>query len=138
MEIIIPMFFLVCLTFVVGISLGAARMVLSAKGQADPRYFKLWAGFSPPDHVQKLERNFSNLFEVPVIFYLAGVIAMTINVQNAVIHCLAWAFVALRYVHSIIHITYNNPLHRMIVFLLSSLMALAMWGQLVAVVAKDF
>ena len=131
------MFFLVCLTIVVGLGLGASRMALSAKGQADPRYFKLWSGFSPPDHVQRLERNFSNLFEVPVVFYIAGVIAMIINTQSTVIHGLAWAFVALRYVHSIIHITYNNPLHRMIAFLLSSLIALAMWGQLVSIVAQN-
>jgi len=49
---------------------------------------------------------------------------------------LAWAFVVLRVIHSIIHVTYNNPMHRFLVFLLSSSIVLVMWIQLVIIMSQ--
>ncbi|MFT5721505.1 MAG: hypothetical protein ACI9W6_001821 [Motiliproteus sp.] len=134
MEIIYPMFALVVLTFVVGFSLGIARFASVIKGDVDRRYFKLLSGYSVPDNLIKLSRNFSNLLEVPVLFYLLCVVVLALDVQNKLMFVLAWLFVALRIVHSVIHITYNNPIHRFLAFLMSSSLVLIMWIKLVMII----
>lgn len=136
MEIIYPMFALVMLTFIVGFSTGISRFISAKKGLVDPRYFKLFTGYAPPDNIAKLGRNFSNLFEVPVLFYTVGIIILVLGINSQLILGLAWAFVALRIIHSIIHISYNNPIHRFLAFLLSSSIVLIMWVQLVIIIAQ--
>ena len=39
----------------------------------------------------------------------------------------AWVYVALRALHSVIHLTYNNVIHRLIPFALSNLVLMAFW-----------
>ena len=74
--------------------------------------------------------NFRNLFELPVLFYLALVIAtLTAQVTVATLG-LAWAFVALRYAHSYIHCTYNKVMHRFQVYLFGGLVLWALWSVL--------
>jgi len=136
MNIIYPMFALVALTFVVGFSVGASRLLSVKKGQVDPRYYKLLSGYTPPEYVIKLGRNFSNLLETPVLFYTLGVLLVALNVSSPTILILAWCFVALRIVHSIIHITYNHPKHRFYAFLASCLILLAMWVQLIILISN--
>ncbi|MBA3810530.1 MAG: hypothetical protein H0X27_02580, partial [Caulobacteraceae bacterium] len=41
---------------------------------------------------------------------------------------MAWAYVALRAVHSAVHLTYNNVIHRLSAFALSSVVLGALWG----------
>jgi len=84
--------------------------------------------------MHKLGRNFSNLFEVPVLFYAVGIINLTLGFNDKLMIRFAWAFVILRIIHSIIHVTYNNPMHRFLVFLLSSSIVLIMWIQLVTTI----
>ncbi|WP_205342404.1 MAPEG family protein [Denitrificimonas caeni] len=134
MDIIYPMFALVVLTFIVGFSTGISRLVSAKKGLVDPKYFRLFAGHTPPDSMLKLGRNFSNLFEVPVLFYAVGIINLTLGFNDKLMIGFAWAFVILRIIHSIIHVTYNNPMHRFLVFLLSSSIVLIMWIQLVTTI----
>ena len=40
---------------------------------------------------------------------------------------LAWLYVGLRLVHTLIHISYNYVIHRFMAFVLSMLTLLAMW-----------
>lgn len=135
MEIIYPMFALVVLTFVIGFSTGISRLISAKKGLVDRRYFKLFAGYTPPDNIVKLGRNFSNLLEVPILFYAVGIILLTLDVNNQIMLGFAWAFVAFRIIHSVIHVTYNNPIHRFLAFLLSSSIVLVMWVQLVMIIS---
>jgi len=67
----------------------------------------------------KLGRNFSSLLGVPVLSYAVGIILLTLDVNNQLKLGFAWAFVVLRIIHSIIHVTYNNPIHRFLAFLLT-------------------
>jgi hypothetical protein len=72
--------------------------------------------------------NFRNLFEVPVLFFAvccALAITGTVTPPQLV---LAWVFVGLRAVHSLIHVTYNRVLHRFAVYIASTLCVFAMWG----------
>ncbi len=74
--------------------------------------------------------NFRNLFEAPVLFYLALVVAFLIAQVNALTLSLAWLFVASRYLHSAIHCTNNRLKYRFPVYLLGWLVLWIFWGVL--------
>ena len=130
MAIIYPVFCLVILTFIMAFATGASRLISVRRKQINPKYFVLLSGDTPPDYVQKIGRNFANLLEVPVLFYLVAVLVITLQIDNTLLLNLAWLYVALRLVHSIIHVSYNHVIHRFTVFLLSLITLLAMWIQL--------
>lgn len=130
------MFALVLLTFAVGLGLGISRLISANKGHVDRRYFKLFTGYDAPDYIVKLSRNFSNLLEAPVLFYVLGTLVVALGITSSTILGFAWCFVALRVVHSIIHITYNNTFHRFLAYLLSSSLVLIMWIELLIIVGQ--
>ena len=72
--------------------------------------------------------NFSNLFEVPVLFYVLCTLAFVSQAVTPLMLGGAWAFVVLRAMHSLIHCTYNRTIHRFTVYVLSTLILFAMWG----------
>ena len=74
--------------------------------------------------------NLKNLFEVPVLFYLAAMITMLLMIQDDLLVGLAWGFVILRVVHSLVHCSYNRVMHRFIAYLISCLLLLFMWIRL--------
>lgn len=71
--------------------------------------------------------NLRNLFELPVLFYLGASLVLALGITKPILLTLAWIFVSLRYVHSLIHVTYNRILHRFVVYLFSSIVLWAFW-----------
>ncbi len=71
--------------------------------------------------------NFSNLFEMPVLFYVALLVVYVTQHVDTTYLVLATAFVVLRHAHSLIHVTYNRVMHRFGVYILSSLILWALW-----------
>ena len=127
---IYPMFALVLLTFFVGVRLGATRLAHARSGKVKGSYYRLMQGDAPPDGELKLARNFSNLFETPVLFYVFGAIVIAKSLASPLPLALAWGYVALRAVHTAIHLGRNHPLHRFLAFLASNILLLAMWAWL--------
>lgn len=74
--------------------------------------------------------NYRNLFEMPVLFYLALVVTAIAGLVTPLSLGLAWAYVALRVVHSAIHCGYNRVMHRFYAFLASNLVLWALWAWL--------
>jgi hypothetical protein len=72
--------------------------------------------------------NFSNLFEVPVLFYVLAVLLYAADNVGMLYLVLAWAFVALRVAHSVIHITYNRVIHRFLVYVAGASVVWVMWA----------
>lgn len=134
MDIIYPVFCLVMLTFFMMAATGITRLISVRRRQVHPRYYVLMSGDTPPDYVQKVGRNMANLLEVPVLFYLLAVLVILFEINNQLLVDLAWLYVALRLVHSIIHISYNNVPHRFIVFVLSVVTLMIMWLQFIMLV----
>ena len=74
-----------------------------------------------PEEVNWPSYNFRNLFELPVLFYvLCLYLFVTGSVDTLFITC-AWAYVALRAAHSLIHCTSNIVKRRFIAYMLSSI-----------------
>jgi hypothetical protein len=76
--------------------------------------------------------NFMNLLEMPVLFYLAVLLSLVLLIQDPLLVTLSWGYVALRYVHSIIHCTYNKVMHRFLVYFTSCMVLLLIWMRLAA------
>lgn len=71
--------------------------------------------------------HFKNLFEVPVLFYLAVVLTLVTHSANSVIVIAAWVFVACRIVHALIHTTYNKVMHRFGIYVAGCAALWTMW-----------
>jgi hypothetical protein len=74
--------------------------------------------------------NFRNLFELPVLFYAGVLLAAQLGVSDGVSLALAWAFVALRAVHSLVHCTFNHVMTRFVAYALATLVLVAFWVRL--------
>jgi hypothetical protein len=117
---------MVLLTFTVMTLMGIARINAVRTGQVKRSYFRTMSG-EAPDHLLKLSRHFSNLFEIPVLFYAAGILSIALDIENTLLLTFAWVFVALRCAHAFIHIGYNNVIHRLLVFAAGSICVLIIW-----------
>lgn len=72
--------------------------------------------------------NFRNLFETPVLFYLLCICLAMTGLVEPLFLVGAWAYVALRVLHSFIHVTYNRVMHRFTTYALSCVLLLSMWA----------
>ena len=126
-----PMAAMVLLTFLVGVVAAAARFTGVRSGEVKYKYFKLMQGQEVPARVTVTTRCFNNMFEVPVLFYVAGALYISLGVEGLPGVALAWLFVALRYVQAFIHLTYNNFFHRMLAFWTAFMCAVLLWMILV-------
>ena len=77
-----------------------------------------------------IARHFTNLFEVPVLFYVVVLMTyVTHQVTTWLVAC-AWAYVALRWVHSAIHLTSNDVVARFSAYFASGAVLVVMWATL--------
>ena len=129
-AIILPAVALVALTAIVWVRLYVERIRELRQRRIDPQ--SLATSASAGQALQRVQAsdNFKNLFEVPVLFYaLCAVLASAQNV-SAFFVVGAWLYVALRYIHSFIHLTYNRVMHRFTVYVLSTVVLLTLWAVL--------
>ena len=130
MAIVWPAFALVALTLLVVMRLARLRFAAVRAGRVDPRFYKLFRGADEPDDVAATARNLNNLFEMPTLFYAGTAIAFAGQVAGTPLVALGWTYVALRCLHTAIHLTSNKVLWRFRVFALSLLVLLAYWAVL--------
>ncbi|GAA4867224.1 MAPEG family protein [Luteimonas vadosa] len=71
--------------------------------------------------------NYRNLFEMPVLFYAALLVAFGIGAATPLTVGLAWAYVGLRIVHSAIHCGYNRVRDRLYAYLASNIVLWTLW-----------
>lgn len=126
-----PMFAMVILTCAVAIYLFRLRVRAVKAGQVRLSQFRLNTG-EVPDAITQAARNYSNLFEVPVLFYTGGAIAIALGIQVPAMVITAWIFVLARIAHSWIHLTGNNVIQRLRAYMLGNICVLVIWGILVA------
>jgi len=71
--------------------------------------------------------NFRNLFEVPVLFFAVCITLASLDLVIPSQLALAWVFVGLRCIHSLIHLTSNRVIWRFGVYALSTVCVFGMW-----------
>lgn len=127
-EIIIPVFLQVLLTFSILFTVGFLRFRSVSQRTVHPKDYVLMTGQDQwPVMIQKLGRAFHNQLEMPLLFYVLAILILVTETQAQILLNMAWIYVGLRYFHALIHIFYNKVIYRFTVFLTSSLVLLAMW-----------
>lgn len=126
-ALLFPAFVLILTTFLTALALGISRFVSVRRGDVEGRYYRLFEGPNSALYERKFARHFSNLLEMPVLFYVLVVLLMLFRIEHQSLMLLAWIFVILRLIHTIIHISYNHPIHRFLLFFCSNIVLLAMW-----------
>lgn len=134
-ELVYPMAAMVVLTFGVMFAMFRARVRAVRAGEADAGYFKTYQEGREPRHTAQLSRQVTNLFETPVLFYVACVTAMVTELSGLVMVVLAWLYVGLRIAHAWVHTGSNRLGPRVRIYGASWLVLLAMWTILVLGVA---
>jgi hypothetical protein len=127
-----PAFAMAGLTFVVWVWMYALRFAELHRGRIGAQAVATSAQSAALLTDTRASDNFRNLFELPVLFYLALVVAHLANLVTSVTLGLAWAFVVLRVLHSLVHCTYNKVLHRFALHASGALVLWALWAYLAA------
>jgi hypothetical protein len=126
-AILAPVFALATLTFLVLTLVPIVRFRAAFAGKVGSADFKLGASTRVPAEVSQPNRNYMNLLEAPLLFYVVCVVCFVTRATDSSLVALAWSYVALRVVHSAVHVTYNNVFHRLTTFGASAIVLLAMW-----------
>ena len=79
-----------------------------------------------PSNVRQIGDNYNHLHEQPTVFYAVAIAVALSGHGEGVQVLLAWAYVILRIIHSLIQSIYNNVMHRFIVFFISGILIGAM------------
>jgi len=124
---IYSMFAMILLTVAVTGYLLKLRVDAVKKGEVRLSSFRLNNPEGIPANMIQASRNYSNLFEMPVLFYCAAILAFFLHLDTPAMLVLSWLFVVSRVVHSWIHITSNNVIRRMQVFMAGNICILLMW-----------
>ena len=129
-AIFLPVLAMVALTFIVLGAMFRRRLAQMKRDRVHPQAVAtsqqaavLFTDVAPAD-------NFRNLFEMPVLFYLAVLIAAMTDQVTTPVLALAWTYVAARVLHSAIHCSYNKVIHRFRAYALSVFALVALWGLL--------
>jgi hypothetical protein len=86
-----------------------------------------------PPQVQWKAHNYNHLHEAPTVFYAVAIVLAIIGEGDGLNAQLAWAYVALRVIHSLIQATVNKVQLRFLVFAMSSLVLMALVARAVLV-----
>jgi hypothetical protein len=127
-QIYFPALVLVGLTFVVWLRLYVSRIGEMKRERIHPQAIATSAQAAARLTDTRAADNFRNLFELPVLFYAAVLLVAQSGLESPVTVGLAWAFVALRLLHSWIHCTYNKVMHRFGVYVAGGFALWALWG----------
>ena len=129
-AILLPIFAQVLLTFVLLGWTGVVRVKAIRGNVVRPEDIALdqngW-----PDPARRVANCFRNQLELPLLFYLACIVALMTAKVSLVMIVLSWLFVALRIVHAAIHVTNNNVQNRFLAFAGGVLVLLAIWLMLI-------
>jgi hypothetical protein len=75
--------------------------------------------------------SYNNQFQMPMLFIAFVLFALQLQLVDSFFIYASWAFVALRYAHAYVHLTYNNVIHRLLCFAGGVLVVFICWGRLI-------
>lgn len=128
-ELFWPIFALFFWTILVSLRSLQVRVSAMRERQVRESYFELFAG-DAPETVAKTGNNLRNLTEFPPLFYVVILLIMMAESADATYIWLAWAYVAFRVLHSLVHLGINKVRPRFTMFIASQLVLMALWGRL--------
>ncbi|MDX2142870.1 MAG: MAPEG family protein [Rhodospirillaceae bacterium] len=127
-PILAPVIALVLWTFVMWAWLYATRIpaILRLKISLEPTGTKDQMNAALPPEVRWKADNYNHLLEQPTLFYAVAITLALVGAGDGLNAMLAWAYVAVRVVHSLIQASVNIIKLRFSVFMIGSLVLLAL------------
>ena len=125
--LIVAMFTQVLLTFSIMVIMGRRRFTAARNKVIKMQDFLTMELDKAGSEVRVADRNFINQFEMPILFFIACLTALQVHAAGFVFVILAWLYVGLRLLHSVIHLTTNTLKLRYYSFVVSSFVMLIMW-----------
>ena len=115
-ALLMPVFVLILWTFTIFLimSYGRTRFMRDPQDAAHTKDLK----GTLPAWVERTGDNYNHLFEQPIAFYVVTLAIALINSIDPLMMQLAWAFVILRIIHSLVQLTFNLVLVRFMIFLI--------------------
>jgi len=123
-----PVIGLVLWSFVMWAWLYATRIPAIRKYNVslDPRRSRDEFHAQLPPEVRWKADNYNHLMEQPTLFYAVALTLAVLGEDNTMNIALAWLYVGLRVVHSLVQATTNRIIVRFSVFMISSVVLLAL------------
>lgn len=125
-----PAFAMFLLAALVLTLMGWNRIGAVRSGEMDLNFYRTFSEGEESESLRVITRNFINLFEMPVLFYVGIILAHLAHQVSYWMVGVAWAYVALRYLHTYVHLTSNTVAVRLSVYMASGLLLLVLWGTL--------
>ncbi len=122
-----PMAAMAALTFFVLSLMPMFRVGDVVAGRAASHDFKYGESDKVPEKTRLYNRNYMNLLELPVLFYVVCCILYMTDTLAAGELYLAWAFVAFRALHTVLHLTVNWVVVRLGLFAGSAFSLVVLW-----------
>ncbi len=123
-PMLFPVFALVVWTMVQFCWMAATRLPAIGKANLGPTAGQRTSVLAEqlPEQIQWKADNYNHLLEQPTAFYATAVALAMMGLDGGMNLMLAWGYVGLRVVHSIVHSTVNIVLLRFGLFLISSIL----------------
>ena len=114
LTLLTPVLVLVIWTFIIFLIMAFGRVSFMNNPQdaADSKDYKNQL----PTWVNRTADNYNHLFEQPVAFYAVTLTIALVNSFDSLIVQLAWAYVLIRIIHSLVQLTTNIVLVRFFLF----------------------
>ena len=130
MDILQPVVALLAWTMVMWVWMYATRIPAMLKAGLDAKGMVGTTGASLraqlPDTVSWKADNYNHLHEAPTLFYAVAIVLAIIGQGDGFNTTLAWAYLILRVLHSVVQATFNKVVVRFTLFALSSLVLMAL------------
>jgi hypothetical protein len=91
--------------------------------------FRRFRGAAPADsdEIPAVDRAVMHLFELPVLFYVVCLMFFVSKLVTPIVMDLAWAYAGFRIAQTLVHVTYNNAIHRLTMFAVSNFILVLLW-----------
>jgi len=122
-QIIVPVLVLIAWSMVMWLWMYATRIpaVQAAKMSLDPNLPKGEQMAQLPPSVRWKADNYTHLMEQPTIFYALVMSLVILGGGTGINETLAWSYVVLRIVHSLVQVLVNKIEVRFVIFVLSNI-----------------
>ena len=126
-ALIPPVVTLVAMTGLMLLITAVVRNLAVFRGNASVRYYVDYIREAPDERIERPARTFNNLFQAPMLFYVACALMIATDQIDQTQVTLAWLYVAARVVHAIVYIAVNRVPHRFAVYLASCIILGVLW-----------
>ncbi len=126
-ALIPPVVVLVALTGLMLLITAVVRNLAVFHGDASVRYYRDYITEAPDERIERPARTFNNLFQVPMLFYVACALMIATDQIDRTQVVLAWLYVAARVAHAIVYIAVNRVPYRFAVYMASCIILGVLW-----------